>query len=122
MTFGKLKTLAFALASLLCFACTKGTESVEERREVFTVSQSDTLHYSLGSFGDEEGASIQLQAAHFQTSELNRDINSGEVTYTYKADSTYTGSDYVELRSARGSNGASPNNNILITKLTITIE
>lgn len=122
MILGKLKTLAFVLASLLCFACTKGRESVEERREVFTVSQSDTLHYSLGSFGDEEGASIQLQASHFEISELNRDINSGEITYSYKADSAYSGSDYVELRSARGSNGASSNNNILITKLTIKIE
>lgn len=105
-----------ALAVLLS-ACDKENTSKQEVNK--TISKNDTLKYDLGGFGDEEGASIQQQAAHFETSELAR---ASHVTYYYKAEAGFTGQDYVELRSARGSDGASPNTDIVITKLSITVQ
>lgn len=109
------------LVSLLLFSITFHS-CVEEEEKTMTISNSDTLHYSLGSFGDEEGASILQQARHYQISELKHEVNSGEISYRYKADSAYTGKDYVELRSARGSDGESRNKDVVIIKLTILVE
>ncbi len=118
----QIRILAVIFIIPLFISCTKNNGNIEERNMAFTISHSDTLRYSLGSFGDEEGATIQLQAEHFQISELNRNGNSGEIVYQYKADSTFTGSDYVELKSTRGSNGESPGNFIIITKIIIDIK
>lgn len=118
----QLKIIMITLLLALALSCSKKDEITKEKAEIVTISKSDTLEYGLGSFGDEEGASIQQQASHFQISELEREVNTGEIIYRYKADSAYIGTDYVELKSARGSDGASLNDDIIITKLTIKVE
>jgi len=86
-----------------------------------TISTSEIYTYNLGSFGDEEGASIEKQAENFEISKLERNFPSGEIIYTYKPKSGFVGTDYVELKISRGSTGASPNTNISILKLTIKV-
>lgn len=86
-----------------------------------TISTSEIYTYNLGSFGDEEGAFIEKQAENFEISKLERNFPSGEIIYTYKPQSGFTGTDYVELKTSRGSNGASPNTNISILKITIKV-
>ena len=118
----QLKIIVIAILTIFAFSCNKNEEVTKEKFETVTISKSNTLEYDLGSFGDEEGASIQQQASHFLISKLDREINTGKIIYRYKADSAYIGTDYVELKAARGSDGASPNDDIIITKLTIRIE
>jgi hypothetical protein len=86
-----------------------------------TISTSEIYTYNLGSFGDEEGATIEKQAENFEISKLERNFPSGEIIYTYKPKSGFVGTDYVELKISRGSTGASPNTNISILKLTIKV-
>ena len=48
--------------------------------------------------GDEEGASIPVQAQHYETSELVRDASTNmNVEYRYKPSSGFVGNDYVIL-------------------------
>ncbi|WP_339813979.1 hypothetical protein [uncultured Imperialibacter sp.] len=101
----------------LSTSCTK----IDKDMESVTVAHGDTLKYSLGGFGDEEGATIEKQPQHAQFSDLDRRGDSGEMIYLYVAESDYLGADYVELRSARGSDGASKNRDVIITKLNIEV-
>ena len=85
------------------------------------ISNSDDYAYDLGGFGDEEGAGILTQAEHFKISELDRDANKGKIIYKYKAKTNYVGTDYVEISTGRGSDGASPNTHRSIVKITFEI-
>ncbi|MCF8338554.1 MAG: hypothetical protein K9I74_11305 [Bacteroidales bacterium] len=61
--------------------------------------------------GDEEGASIQTQAQHFQTSTIVRDSSTNwSAVYYYKPDSGYVGEDYVAIETCTGGNGVNCSN------------
>lgn len=85
-----------------------------------TLTRNGTYHFDLGYFGDEEGASIRRQATHFILSKLDRDTT-GKIGYTYTPALNFTGTDEVELKSMRGSDGASANNNIIFTTIKFNI-
>lgn len=93
-----------------------GRQTVEVK-----IKNSESYSYDLGGFGDEEGASIARQAAYYQTSSLVRDTGSANIIYHYKPAANYAGTDEVELKSAKGSDGASPNDRITITTIKFTI-
>ena len=104
------------------YSCSSDDNSSNEVVELdVTVSNTDKYEYDLGSFGDEEGARIHIQARHFETSVLGRDLNTSRILYKYKSTAGYVGTDYVEIYSERGSDGASPNTEISIAKINITI-
>lgn len=84
------------------------------------LTTNGTYHFDLGYFGDEEGAIISIQAIHFRVSKLERD-STGKIGYTYTPALNYTGTDEVELKSMRGSDGASANNTIIFTKIKFNI-
>ena len=85
-----------------------------------TLKTDATYQFDLRYFGDEEGATISIQPKHFEVSKIDRDINSGKVIYTYVPSIGFTGTDSVELKSMRGSNGASANNiTIVVIKFKI---
>lgn len=87
-----------------------------------SIRYSDNFEYDLGGFGDEEGAGIRTQAEHFDISELDRDINTGQVIYRYKALEGFVGNDFVEIITGRGGSSlANPNTDITIVKITFTI-
>lgn len=90
-------------------------------KEDVSIKNTDTYLYDLGSFGDEESASIQKQAKHFEISELNREAYTGKIIYTYKPKAGFTGTDYVEILTGRGSDGASANNILYLIRINIKI-
>ena len=86
-----------------------------------TIKANQSYSYNLGSFGDEEGASINRHPMHYQVSSLERTLIWGQIYYRYQPALNYTGTDEVVIRSERGSNGASPNDSITITTIRFTI-
>ncbi|OGS70952.1 MAG: hypothetical protein A3F91_11015 [Flavobacteria bacterium RIFCSPLOWO2_12_FULL_35_11] len=122
-----MKKFAITTILLMVFSCfiscsSDDNQSVGEIIKVnTTISNSEIYTYNLGSFGDDEGAAIQKPAENFEISKLERNFPSGEIIYTYKPQSGFVGTDYVELKTSRGSNGASPNTNISIIKITIKV-
>ena len=73
---------------------------------------NQTFQYDLGYFGYEEGAIMVRQGSHFRTSKLER-LDYEKIRYTYIPLQDYTGTDEIELRAGRGSDGASPNTNFI---------
>jgi hypothetical protein len=87
-----------------------------------TIKPGETYQYDLGYFGDEEGAHISKQAIHAQLSNIERAPDFGKVIYTYQSEANYIGTDEVEIKSERGSDGASPNDKIITTLIKFTIK
>lgn len=122
-----MKKFALTTILLMVFSCFINCSSDDNQSDgeiikaTAAISTSEIYTYNLGSFGDEEGASIEKQAENFEISKLERNFPSGEIIYTYKPKSGFVGTDYVELKISRGSNGASPNTNISILKITIKV-
>lgn len=122
----KLTAIKKIILSLLCIwflgSCSNddGNNNII-KTENSTISNSDTYTYNLGSFGFEEGANFQKQAKNFEISELVRTGLKSEIIYKYKAKVNFIGTDYVEIWAGRGSDGASPNTNVKIIKIIITV-
>jgi hypothetical protein len=122
-----MKKFALTTILLMVFSCFINCSSDDNQSDgeiikvTASISTSEIYTYNLGSFGDEEGASIEKQAENFEISKLERNFPSGEIIYTYKPKSGFVGTDYVELKTSRGSSGASPNTNISILKITIKV-
>lgn len=122
----KLTAIKKIILSLLCIwflgSCSNDDGSNNEiKTENSTIPNSDTYTYNLGSFGFEEGANFQKQAKNFEISELVRTGLKSEIIYKYKAKVNFIGTDYVEIWAGRGSDGASPNTNVKIIKINITV-
>ena len=122
----KLTAIKKIILSLLCIcffgSCSNDYGNNNEiKTENSTISNSDTYTYNLGSFGFEEGANFQKQAKNFEISELVRTGLKSEIIYKYKAKVNFIGTDYVEIWAGRGSDGASPNTNVKIIKIIITV-
>lgn len=119
----KLKVMFRFILLLLCFVIGCNTDDLETSYETVeaTVESGETFEHDLGSFGDEEGAFIHEEPEHAKLSDLER-VDYTQVIYRYEAEDGFTGEDYVELRSERGSDGASENTDIRITKIEITVE
>jgi len=101
--------------------CNNGEPTPSSTTLNITLKTDATYQYDLGYFGDEEGATISIPPNHFEVSKIDRAINSGKVIYTYVPSSGFTGTDTVELKSMRGSNGSSANNNITTVVIKFTI-
>ena len=122
----KLTAIKKIILSLLCIwflgSCSNDDGNNNEiKTENSTISNSDTYTYNLGSFGFEEGANFQKQAKNFEISELVRTGLKSEIIYIFKAKVNFIGTDYVEIWAGRGSDGASPNTNVKIIKIIITV-
>lgn len=107
--------LTIILSILTLTQSCKKDESINSTTKTINVSikSNQTYQYDLGGFGDEEGASISRQASHFQVSKTER-VNYVKIIYTYTPTQNYVGTDEVELKAERGSDGASPNKDITI--------
>ena len=107
---------------ILLPGCSK-EEPVNTPANIIRISlgRNETVHYDLGYFGEEEGALISKQPSHYLASKTDRDINTGKIMYTYTPASDFAGTDEVVLKSMRGSDGASANNNIIFTTIRFNI-
>ena len=87
-----------------------------------TVKNSAEYQYRTGFGGDEQGASIKVQAGHFEKSEIVRDASTGfEPVYKYKSKGGYVGKDSVELWLVDHEIGSGPDDPGKTTKTRVVI-
>jgi hypothetical protein len=82
--------------------------------ETINVSLKNTELYQYSTVsGDEDGATISLQARHYSISEIRRNAETHWVAvYVYQPVAGFVGSDHVAIEVLTGSDGASPPTNI----------
>ncbi|MEZ4875645.1 MAG: hypothetical protein R2793_09430 [Flavobacteriaceae bacterium] len=117
-----LKTLLIA-SFFLFIACSKDDEG-KSTTLIFTpslsISNSETLTYDLGNFGDKNLTSILSQAKNAELSELRIDETTGKVYYFYQPKAGFIGHDFIQLITETGPLG-SPDSTIAM-QANITIE
>ncbi|GEM_PF-1377862 len=108
---------------LLISGCIFDRTKYEEKLESFEIRNQDTLVYSLGYFGDEDGSGITKQASNYSFSFIESDSISSEYRFKYKTIDGYFGKDYVEIESNWGSDGTGGSPSlVLTTKITIIVK
>jgi len=114
--------LTFILSILTLTHSCKKDKSIDSTKTTINVSimSNETYQYDLGEFGDEEGVSISVQASYFQVSKVER-VNYEKMIYTYTPTQNYVGTDEVELKAERSSDGAGPSDKITIVVIKFTI-
>lgn len=120
----KINFVFIALVPLLfSFGCQNIIDpNIEEEIKNVSISSSEVFEYQTGITGDEEVAIIAQQPKYYETSTIVRDSTTGwEAVYQYKAENGFQGTVYAELKLGTGSDGASPNKNITLIKLNITV-
>lgn len=114
-------TILFGM-TLLCQSCKKDSVDKPATQTINqTLKANQSYEFDLGSFGDEEGATIVKQATHFSVSSLDGANNLGKIIYKYVPEANFVGTDEVEILSARGSDGASANDKLVVTIIKFTI-
>jgi len=94
--------LLFAVVSIFASCSNDDDASPEVTVLNITIPNSENYEYDLGSLGDEEGAGIYIQAKHYEISETNRNSETDQITYTYKAEQDFIGTDFVEISRSYG--------------------
>ena len=103
-------------------SCKKDKGSPTDRQEIrVAIKSNEDYYFDLGGYGVNERALITHQASHYQVSSIVKASNDVNITYKYKTAQDYTGTDEVELRSEKSSNGSSPNDIFVITTIKFTI-
>ena len=76
------------------------------------LKNTETFQYRTVG-GDEEGATISVQAAHYSISEIRRDAATNwYAVYVYQPVAGFVGEDHAEIEVQTGSDGASAPTNI----------
>jgi hypothetical protein len=106
--------------TILIQGCKKESAPEQFRQTIdVALKVNQVYELDLGSYGREEGADISKQAKHFVTSTATR--TGSNMTYKYIPAANYVGTDEVELKSEKGSNGAHLNPNISFINIKFTI-
>jgi hypothetical protein len=118
--------LKLILASMLiiasCISCEDSSIITDEDSIDIQLSMNQNYEYNTLIGGDEEGASISIQAKHFEMSEILRDSTTNYMAiYRYKPALDYVGTDRVEIKTSTGSDGASPPTHIEYITINFTI-
>ena len=122
MKVGRLVLIASILLFLATGCQTTTDPATKEEIKEVTISSSEVFEYPTGISGDEETATIEQQPKNHEISRIVRDSTTNwEAVYQYKAKNEFRGTDYAEINIATGSDGESPNKNITLIKLTITV-
>jgi hypothetical protein len=88
----------------------KGPDSAET--VIVYLRNTETYQYRTVG-GDEEGATISVQAAHYSISEIRRDAATNwYAVYVYQPAPGFVGEDHAEIEVQTGSDGASAPTNI----------
>ena len=105
------------------FLCNCEKEEIVEKNETFLISLKNTEEYihDFKISGDEDGATIKVQAKHFSISKIIRNESTNwSVVYHYKPETGFIGSDLVEIVTNTGNDG-SGNGKTNIVKLFFQI-
>lgn len=88
-------------------SCIKDDLTIVEETFYITIKNTDDFKHDFKISGDEEGATIKIQATHFSISEIARNESTNwSVVYHYKPESGFTGIDSVEIETNTGSDGS----------------
>lgn len=119
------KIILVFLSSLLILtlSCDNNQDSNSDVSAITVpLNKAETYEYRTGIGGDEEGASIILQAKHFEISDIIRNGDTQfEAVYRYRPEPSFSGTDYVEIQLSTGSDGASSPTNVKIVKIKFLI-
>jgi hypothetical protein len=103
-------------------SCEDSSEIIDKDSMDIQLSKNQSYEYNTLIGGDEEGASISIQAKHFDISEIVRDSTTNYMAiYRYKPAMDYVGTDSVEIKTSTGSDGASPPTHIEYLTINFTI-
>lgn len=98
------------LATLIFNVSCSNDDEVKSTTLIFTptasISNSETLTYNLGNFGDKNLTSILTQANNAEVSELRVNETTGEVYYFYQPQAGFIGRDFVRLITETGPLGS----------------
>jgi hypothetical protein len=99
--------LSISLIIMYFFCSCDKDDTVNPGKELdIQLKNTETYDYDFGISGDEEGATIIVQAQHFEISELMRNSSTDwSIIYRYKPEDNYTGNDYVEIETCTGGEG-----------------
>jgi hypothetical protein len=75
-----------------------------QKEENITIKNTDSYYHNFYLSGDEEGASIKVQAKHYEISELYRDEHMN-VIYYYKPLVDFVGDDFVIVETYSNKTG-----------------
>lgn len=121
------KVLILSVLFFFLFANQSCKKDQEETIISVTIGVNELFEYDLGYFGDEEGATIAIQALHYKVSEIGPYDTTvvWRKKYSYLPALDYVGKDEVTIKSFRGSDGSGSGpgskNDELITKISFTI-
>ena len=115
----KIVTLDILMSNPLKAGICKIQGASNETNVTLKNTESYTRTFVLG---DEEGASIPVQAQHYETSELVRDASTNmNVEYRYKPTSGFVGNDYVILNIYYNKTGENSSAYTEIERINFTI-
>lgn len=124
----KPRLISFLLLIFMISACDlTGSNNEPKVSEKFDVHEieltiNESYVHNLGSFGDEEYATILRDPEFAEQNELVYPPEDPfTLNYLYTPEENFTGKDYVIIESKRGSDGQSRNDEILFTILKFTI-
>ena len=110
MFSARIRTACVLAAAALCVQGCKDPDSVET--VIVYLKNTETFQYRTVG-GDEEGATIAVQAAHYSISEIRRDAATNwYAVYVYRPAAGFVGEDHAEVEVHTGSDGASAPTNI----------
>jgi hypothetical protein len=110
MSAVRLRVVCVLAAVVLGVPGCKGPDSLET--VIVYLKNTETFQYRTVG-GDEEGATISLQAAHYSISEIRRDAATNwYAVYVYQPAAGFVGEDHAEIEVHTGSDGASAPTNI----------
>jgi hypothetical protein len=122
-----MKKYCFILLSsllLFTFSCSTSTDSpIPDDAIPVNLKNTESYNHNTGITGDEDGASIIVQAKHYEISDIIRNGETNwEAVYKYKPKSGFIGTDYIELELSTGSDGVSPPKNTELIKIKFIVK
>ncbi len=85
------------------------------------ISNSNTLTYDIGVFGDPELTTIIYQAENARISELRENPETGNIEYVYQANEGFIGTDRVHIQTETGPLGSPESSPVMIARITIKV-
>ena len=114
--------IAISLAGMTMFSgCEHDPKKVQATEEINETLKNTESYQKTLVGGDEEGASIKIQATHYENSELIRDESTNfNVVYHYKPVIDFIGTDFVVIDVTRNKTGVNPEVQTLKINFTVT--